>query len=455
MNETIDLPTQSVAVRETQPAQFNNGALAVSRPLQVKEILDQVRLIQDVMHAVMKEGEHYGAIPGCGDKKTLLQPGAQKLTMTFRLAPDYNIQEVNLDRGHKEYRVTCTLRSIQSGTFVGQGVGCCSTMESKYRWRQGEGTPTGKPVPKAYWVDRNPELLGGKGFIPRKIDNQWVICEKGEKVENDNPADTYNTVLKMAKKRAFVDATITATAASDIFTQDVGDEETRLEDDKMPQDAPAPQTAITPHPEPTNTPQAKETHPKAVYANDSTRAWMIQRLEACRREATEYFQKCDQLLDTEGLEDLPLRFVPIDGKQMLALTKAIWRFAVGDPAEVAFEPNQEKVATAGKVEVPQQPELSPEWFWDIMCPIPHKGEKRDAYLKNPDTIRSLYDAMKGGAKEAQDRLFGFANRWKPEARTVGDKTYQPSAADLKFREALDAFIRWEIEHSKPLVAEEV
>jgi hypothetical protein len=43
------------------------------------------------------------------------------------------------------------------------------------------------------------------------------------KVANDQLADTYNTVLKMAKKRSHVDAVLTATAAGDIFTQDVED----------------------------------------------------------------------------------------------------------------------------------------------------------------------------------------------------------------------------------------
>jgi hypothetical protein len=50
-----------------------------------------------------------------------------------------------------------------------------------------------------------------------------MIVRAGDKVEHDNPADYYNTVLKMAKKRAHVDAVLTATAASDIFTQDVED----------------------------------------------------------------------------------------------------------------------------------------------------------------------------------------------------------------------------------------
>ncbi|WP_418719751.1 hypothetical protein [Bilophila wadsworthia] len=44
------------------------------------------------------------------------------------------------------------------------------------------------------------------------------------RVEHDNPADYYNTCLKMAKKRALVDAVLTCTAASDIFTQDIEDE---------------------------------------------------------------------------------------------------------------------------------------------------------------------------------------------------------------------------------------
>jgi hypothetical protein len=40
-------------------------------------------------------------------------------------------------------------------------------------------------------------------------------------VENEDIADVFNTVLKMGKKRAFVDAVLSATAASDIFTQDI------------------------------------------------------------------------------------------------------------------------------------------------------------------------------------------------------------------------------------------
>ena len=141
----------------------------------------------------------------------------------FRLAPEFNITKTVLPDNHREYEVTCTLKHIITGQIWGQGVGSCSTMEGKYRFRTGEVELTGKPVPKDYWNERNQELLGGKGFSAKKNPDtgQWEIAKQGMKVEHDNPADYYNTVLKMAKKRAHVDAMLTATAASDIFTQDI------------------------------------------------------------------------------------------------------------------------------------------------------------------------------------------------------------------------------------------
>lgn len=194
-----------------------------SNQLTSRDLIAQVGLIQEVMSSVMRDGEHFGKIPGCGDKPTLLKAGAEKLGFTFRLSPSYIITRTDLRNDHREYEITCSLTHINTGQVWGHGVGSCSTMESKYRYRTGAAESTGKPVPKEYWKDRDQSLLGGKGFIAQKIDGQWFICTKGDKVENDNPADQYNTVLKMAKKRALVDAMLTCTAASDIFTQDLED----------------------------------------------------------------------------------------------------------------------------------------------------------------------------------------------------------------------------------------
>lgn len=190
----------------------------------------QVNTIQKMMRQVMKPGEHYGKIPGCGNKPTLLKPGAEKLSLLFRLAPSYQIQRGDLPGGHREYEVVCTLTHMTTGMVVGQGVGSCSTMEGKYRFRKAEqkcpecgkeGTVIkGKKDYGGGWL-----CWGKKGGCGAKFEDGDERIENQEmgRVEHDNPADYYNTVLKMAKKRSHVDAILTATAASDIFTQDIED----------------------------------------------------------------------------------------------------------------------------------------------------------------------------------------------------------------------------------------
>lgn len=198
------------------------------------EVMNQVRAIQQLMKDGMQSDEHYGIIPGTNSKKpSLLKAGAEKLCLMFRLAPRFEIKERDLGQGHKDIQVICTLTHINTGAFWGQGVASCSTMESKYRYRSGAGASTGIQVPKAFWdlrrVGKGPEameLIGGKGYTTTKGDDGlWYIAEKIDKTENPDIADVYNTVLKIAKKRALVDATLTATAASDIFTQDLDPED--------------------------------------------------------------------------------------------------------------------------------------------------------------------------------------------------------------------------------------
>jgi len=203
--------------------------------LSAAQVRQQVNLIQDVMREVMQEGQHFGKIPGCGDKPTLLKPGAEKLSMTFRLRPiidnDRDIRITEFQNGHREIHVYCHVHNMQ-GVELATGVGSCSTMESKYRYRGGEKIFTGQSAPKEYWnlkkegkFKEAKEKIGGDGFGVAKNPEtqQWEICEIGEKAENPDIADTYNTVLKMAKKRAYVDGILSATGASDIFTQDLED----------------------------------------------------------------------------------------------------------------------------------------------------------------------------------------------------------------------------------------
>ncbi|MCC6581870.1 MAG: hypothetical protein IT440_15680 [Phycisphaeraceae bacterium] len=207
---------------------FKETALAQRDELAVNDVISQVQKIAQIKNSVMVKDEHYGTIPGT-QKATLYKSGAEKLAMTFRFAPRFLVTTTQLNNGdHREYSCVCTLSHITSGNFLAEGVGSCSTMESKYRWRKADPEVVG-PVPQNYWKEKDAakkaDLIGGKGFGVKKIGAKWnVIKFSNDRVEHDNPADFYNTCLKMAKKRAFVDAVITATGGSDLFTQDIEDD---------------------------------------------------------------------------------------------------------------------------------------------------------------------------------------------------------------------------------------
>ncbi len=193
-----------------------------------QEVLHRVAIIQDVMKKVMQEGEHFGVIPGTGSKKTLLKAGAEKLSQVFKLLPRFEINKHEHEGDHRDYEVRCIL-SHADGSFQGEGVGNCSTKESKYRWRKGERTCPECSAPAI--IKGKKEYGGGWLCFGKKggCGSKWpdgteaIESQNVNRIENEDIADTYNTVLKMAKKRAHIDSIITATAASDIFTQDIGD----------------------------------------------------------------------------------------------------------------------------------------------------------------------------------------------------------------------------------------
>ena len=220
-NQEICLSNGIPATQHGHISTLEDFALAPER------IVARKHMLRQIMASVMKKGEHYGIIPGCGKKPSLLKPGAEAISSTFQLCPKYDINKVEMGDGHREYEIICNLYT-PGGGFVGSGVGACSTMEGKFRFRKaGHKCPEcgkeetiikGKQQYGGGWVCFNKKGGCGAKFQDgdERIENQDI-----GRVEHDNPADYYNTVLKMGKKRAFVDAVLTATGASDIFTQDI------------------------------------------------------------------------------------------------------------------------------------------------------------------------------------------------------------------------------------------
>jgi hypothetical protein len=188
-------------VVQFQPAVENYG----SRSLTAADVRAQVNLMQDVMAEVMRDGTHYGTIPGT-KSKSLYKAGAEKLMATFRLAGDPEVTDLSKD-GEIAYRVKVRL-STANGQFIGAGIGECSSSEEKYSWRL------------AVCEDEYDDTPENRRRVKY---SKWQGKVEKKKQVRTNPADVANTILKMAKKRAQVDAVITATAASDIFTQDIED----------------------------------------------------------------------------------------------------------------------------------------------------------------------------------------------------------------------------------------
>lgn len=223
-------------------------------PLSATAIRQQVNLIQQVMREVMQDKQHYGVVPGCGNKPTLLKPGAEKLAMTFRLRPimdnTRDIVITPLENGHREISVYCHIFNSQ-GLEMATGVGSCSTMEKKYRYRNGN--------------------------------------------ENTDIADTYNTVLKMAKKRAFVDGILSATAASDIFTQDIEDMGGSIEStDKPRQEMPARKSTA-------GAPEHGETIPGCISEAQAKRFFAIFKGAGKTPEQAQEYLKANYGIDKSSL----------------------------------------------------------------------------------------------------------------------------------------------------------
>jgi hypothetical protein len=195
---------------------------ALLRPVaSPRELLAMQDDVAQLIQQALKSGVDYGTIPGTGDKPSLFKAGAERINLAFGAHGEYVIVEKEIDhdrsvrfqkrkkvwrnqfKGDREkvweteegeslglYRYVVSCRLMRDGRVLAEGVGSCSTLESKY-------------------VDR--------------------------------PRDCENTVLKMAQKRAYVAATLNAYGLSNRFTMDVEDRRPPPERDEAP--APPPRAS--------------------------------------------------------------------------------------------------------------------------------------------------------------------------------------------------------------------
>ena len=138
------------------------------------------RLIRYVNEKLKPKVDYYsvkeGQLPSLG------LSGAEKICDIFKLAPSPILEEKIVTPQEVSYEYIVKLHNRYTGDFMGSGVGCCSSLEDKFR----------------YYYDKN-----------------------GDRQEIKNHLNIANTIKKIAYKRGYVDATLKATMASFIFTQDL------------------------------------------------------------------------------------------------------------------------------------------------------------------------------------------------------------------------------------------
>lgn len=137
--------------------------------------------IEAIVAEHLKAGIDYNTIPGCGRKPALLKSGAEVLCSVFGFSTQSEVinRVTVLEKNFMLYEVATTVYDAE-GNIRAIGIGSCNSHEKKYL---------------------------KQGF-----------------------AASLNTILKMARKRSYVDAILSATGSSRIFTQDI-EELTALSED--------------------------------------------------------------------------------------------------------------------------------------------------------------------------------------------------------------------------------
>jgi len=195
---------------------------------EVKRKLERIREFQAVVKQTLAKDHDYGIIPGT-EKPTLLKPGAEKIAKLMNLQDDYIIVEKieDWDKPFFFYTVKCELREISSGLLISAGLGSCNSKESRYdrrwvpEWKLSEAQ---KAMKATFPVEDRPYRDKSKGTFK-------AYC-----IPNEEIFSQVNTILKMAKKRALVDAALSAGRLSDLFTQDLEDIAQRVSTEEMPTD---------------------------------------------------------------------------------------------------------------------------------------------------------------------------------------------------------------------------
>ena len=153
------------------------------------------------------------------DKPALLDPGTFKMINFFRVRPKHEVlmAEVLREPGDTlvKYVVAAKLVHYVTGHVLAEGVGSCCTDEKKYQYR---------------WLTQS-RLRNEHGYCDEEIEGlpfKELPGRSGGKfkvyrIRNPEILDLDNTILKMAAKRAEMDAALQLPGVAAVFAQEPPD----------------------------------------------------------------------------------------------------------------------------------------------------------------------------------------------------------------------------------------
>ena len=202
--------------------------------MSIESAVERYNAVTEFVSRVLRKDVDYGVIPGT-EKRTLLKPGAEKLTTFFGLSTRFELLERIEDwTGERHggepffyYLYRCHL--FRGDVLIAEGDASCNSREAKYRWREAQRACPACGV--AAIIKGREEYGGGwlcfkkKGGCGAKYPDgdQAIESQQTGRVFNPDLADQVNTIQKMAQKRSLVGAVLLAVNASEFFTQDVED----------------------------------------------------------------------------------------------------------------------------------------------------------------------------------------------------------------------------------------
>src|SRR5215212_1067054 len=202
--------------------------------MSIESAVERYNAVTEFVSRVLRKDVDYGVIPGT-EKRTLLKPGAEKLTTFFGLSTRFEL----LDRiedwtgerhgGEPFFYYLYRCRLFRGDVAIAEGDASCNSREAKYRWREAQRAC---PACGQAAIIKGKEDFGGGWLCWKKRGgcgakypdgDQAVETQQVGRVFNPDIADQVNTIQKMSQKRALVGAVLLAVNASEFFTQDVED----------------------------------------------------------------------------------------------------------------------------------------------------------------------------------------------------------------------------------------